>query len=283
METTTTTSPLTYVTGPFRDIFVPLAAVLATFLLPIMWIVTLYIVVGQAHFLTAYRYQYKGRRMNFLYISVAAVLAAGLGWYLVHQGPIAPLLAVSGILFALHFALDEFTLHSEKLSFEKLLTASAFTALFAGLVIHFVTRLPAMIPIVFGIFVLGCIVVRISTRKKISLAELYLGYVGILIVVLSFLFNLPGSILGIILLLHFVNWYVGYGGRVRGNPSRAQSYWLEVFETLAIMVVLYGAYVLGHQGYLFAFFGIGSYYAWAIAHIVLSFIASLPRVRTISA
>ena len=285
METTVATGPSKYATGPIRDIAIPLAAVIGTFTLPIMWIITLYIVIGQAHFFTAYRYQYKGGRMNFVYIVTAAVLALGLSWYLLAHGPIAPLLAVSGILFAMHFALDEFTLHAESLSHEKILSVVAFTAIFAGLVIHFITQLPVWIPAVLGLLVLGCVLVRVFMfmRAPASHAEVYLGYIAVLIIILSFVFKLPGSILGIILLLHFINWYVGYGGRVRGNPSRAQSYWLEVFVTLAIMVVLYGAYVLGHQGYLFAFFGIGSYYAWAIAHIVLSFIASLPRARTISA
>jgi hypothetical protein len=269
----------TFTTGPLREYVLPVSAVLLSIVLPFYLIAWMYIIVGHAHFLMAYLYQYRGKRMNFSYLLVAAaVLIASLWYFFVADLGFMPILVVAGILFALHFAIDEFTLHGEPFGREAWIAIAGFTLLFSSLVV--LVALPALTWLssaAYGVLA-GTVIVRLLlSRKPILKTERYLFLIGVLLLLLGAALNLPTHVLGVILLLHFMNWYVGYGVRLRARPERLRIYWKEVAVTLGICTALFAAFVYSEGTFLYALFGFTPYYAWAIAHILLSFVSSGSR------
>lgn len=114
--TITGAAPLQYRAGKLRDYVFPLIAALAVFALPFTYVMYAYILVGQAHFLMAYLYQYRGGKITKTYLFVALALGAAATLYLTSGIGITPLFIIAGTIFSAHFALDQFTLHGEPLS-----------------------------------------------------------------------------------------------------------------------------------------------------------------------
>lgn len=265
--------------GPLRDYGLPVAAVAATLALPFAYIMWAYLVVGHAHFLMAYLYQWRGKKMDARYLLLSALLLLAAGWYFLVAGAgVVPILVAAGILFALHFAIDEFTLHGERLDGRAWMSVAGFTLLFSSLIL--LVALPGFAAAPFaalGLF-LGFIALRfLVSRAKPTAGERYLWFTGALLAALALGFGLPESILGVLLLLHFANWYVGFGKRLRPRPERARTYWKEVAVTLGACLALFALYRFFGASMLAVFFGLGAYYAWAIAHILLSFVSAIPR------
>lgn len=266
--------------GPLRDYLVPLGAVVGVLLLPFQAIVWTYIILGQAHFLMAYLYQYRGKKMRRSYLVVATLLFIGAGWYFFFSGlGITALALAVSALFAAHFALDEFTLHGETLTKEALVTSVGFTLLFFSFVLVVVFPQFSFAPHLALTSIGATVVLRfLVSQKELTKAERYLWFVGTLLAVLALVLHLPASVLGIIILLHVFNWYVGFGVRLRTNVERARTYFKEVAITLGVCVLGGGLFAFTGAPVLGFFFGLASYYAWAIAHIVLSLVSSaVPR------
>ncbi len=269
-----------YGIGPYREYLFPLLALGAAALLPFQWIAYTFIVVGHAHFLMAYRYQYKAGKMNRGYALVALILLLGSVIYFILDGSLLPILLVSGILFAFHFGLDEFTLHNEALTLRTVMSALGFALLFSALIAVVAFPGLASLGIVAGILVAASITVRVlRSHTPISAGERYLWIVESVLFVLAVILNLPQQVLGVVLLLHFANWYMGYAGKVRSHPVRAKEYWYTFAVTLLVPLVLFVLWKFGYLPFLSVFFGLAFYYAWAIAHIILSFMTMKP-VRT---
>ena len=123
-----------YGPGLVRDVAFPLVAIAAAALLSFGQVVMVFVIVGQAHFLMTYFYQYRGGRMTRNYVIVAGLLLLYSTWYLLTAMSITPLVLLIGVLFSAHFAYDEFTLHNEKHSVLNILTVVGFTSLFASFV-----------------------------------------------------------------------------------------------------------------------------------------------------
>jgi hypothetical protein len=265
--------------GPLRDYALPVAAVVATLALPFMLIAWTYVVVGHAHFLMAYLYQWRGKKMNARYAAVAGLLLLAAGWYFFLSGyGIIPILLAAGILFAFHFAIDEVTLHGERFTRDAWIAIAGFTLLFSSLIVLVAVPGFAWSPQLAIAALGGSIAFRLFlSRAKISGAERYLWFVGVLLAALALVFGLPASILGVVLLLHFINWYVGFGKRLRSRPEKARSYWLEVASTLGLSAALFAAFLASGATFFSFAFGLGAYYAWAIAHILLSFVSQLGK------
>jgi hypothetical protein len=264
-------------TGPIRDIGFPLIAVMATLAFPFFWIVWLYLIVGHAHFLMAYLYQYRGKKMNGVYIAVAGMTLAGCLGYYFFVGNLMPFLVASGTLFALHFAIDEFTLHNERVSWISAANSIGFTLVFGSLLLLVAYPGLSSLPYLVGGIVCVALAGRFFFSTPVSKTEYYLWFIAFLLFVLGVILKLPESVLGVILLLHFANWYIGYGNRLKDRPARARSYWIEVAATLGLCALLFGAYLFLHMRWLDVLFSPFAYYAWALAHIVLSFVSSMPK------
>ncbi len=261
-----------------RDYALPLAALAAGTTFPLMAVVMLYVVTGQAHFFMGYLYQFRANKMNYVYVASAVVLAVLAYLYFTFSGALLPLVMLVGVLFSAHFAHDEILLHGETRTPAKLITVAGFTLYFSALVSSFIfPALTPYAPYALIIPVLAAIVRFFIDRTPPASSERYLWIVELVIFLVAFLSGNPGGVLGVIVLLHVANWYVGVGGRVAGNSARARTYWFEVTASLLVLSVLFALYVYGHAPALAFLFKVQYYYAWAIAHIVLSFAASLPR------
>lgn len=268
----------TYRTGPIRDYLFPLAALGASMLASFELILMLFIVTGQAHFLTAYWYQYRAGKMDVRYLLVAGVLFIAAIAYFFMSDALLPLLFLVGVLFSAHFAYDELQLHGEASTKAKLVTVAGFTAFFSALVVTFaVPALAPFAPFTLTIPVLALIVRFLLDPTKPGKAERYLWLVEAVIFFIAVGLGQSGTVLGVIVLLHVANWYVGFGTRLARDPVRLRAYWTQVVLILMALTLLFLIYLHARTPLLEFLFKSTYYYAWAIAHIVLSFIASLPR------
>ncbi len=259
-----------------RDFFVPAMAFLGAFTIPNSWITIAFVVVGQAHFVMTYLYQYRGKRMNAWYLLTFGALLAALGLYLFLVGEsLLPIFLAVATLFSIHFALDEVTLHGEVLDMRTGTTVIGFVALFIVmmLALAFPVYPFTSLPLIVGIIILCGVGTRLLTRARVSASEQYLWFVAVLLCVMGLGFGLLQQVLAMVILLHCFNWAFGYGERVREDSGRARRYWFETSLTLVASVALYATFVLLHVPFLRYFFLLTYYDAWAIAHIILSFTA----------
>ncbi|KND50622.1 MAG: hypothetical protein ABA06_04140 [Parcubacteria bacterium C7867-001] len=258
-----------------RDFAFPIVAILASLYFPKQFIIDAFLVVGQAHFLMAYLYQYRGKKMNQWYALVGLLTFAACALYFTAGGGVTAILIVAGILFALHFAIDECTLHEEKLSMRSWVAIGGFVAMFSSLILLVIYPHLVVVPIIASFLLAASIAVRtFVSRTPVSRTERYLWFVEASLFVLALVLGLPEQVLGVVLLLHFANWYVWYGGKVAERPGKAKGYWTEVIVTLAISAAAFAALRYFGASVFGLFFALQFYYAWAIAHILLSFVSA---------
>jgi hypothetical protein len=263
--------------GMVRDGLIPLVAFGGAIFLPNTWITVAFVVVGQAHFAMTFLYQYRGKKMNTWYLCTAGVLAlATLLYVLVWGELVVPIFLVVATLFSLHFALDEVTLHADTFTPRVISTVVGFVLLFVALMLSLVFPVYpfTLFPRVVAVLMVCGILVRLFSREPVARSEYYLWFVGSVLALMGIGLGLLQQVLAIVILLHCVNWMLGYGVRVQNDTKRARRYWLETLVTLLGSVLLYLLFTLAHVGILKYFFLLTYYDAWAIAHIVLSFRAS---------
>lgn len=259
-----------------RDFILPLPVFALALSLPFMWVIVGYTIIGQAHFVMTYIYQARGKKMTRGYLILAAILAAGFGLYFVAGGWILPLVFIVAALFAVHFAIDELTLHDSPRTMWSLVSSVLFMVLFFSFLIA--DMYPAY-AILSGILVVLCMVyglMRVAINHLPSHGERYLWYVAVLIVVLTIVFPAFSAlnILACVIWLHAINWAIGYGVRLRGREVEEPRYWILTILTFIGALMGWALFYFYDIGWLGAFFGLAPYYAWAIAHILLSFYAS---------
>lgn len=261
-----------------RDLLLPLITLILSVTLPFQLIVILFLIAGQAHFVMAYWYQWRGGKTDLRYMLTAVTLLVLGVAYFTLSGEAIPLLLAIGVLFSIHFAHDEIMLHGEPRNAPNIIAAVGFSLFFALLVTMFAfpalsgyASWTAIVPVLaFGI--------RLAVyRGKPSRTEWYLWLIEVIIGVVMVVTGNPDSALAAIVILHVVNWYVGYDSRLVGNTPRRIRYWIEVIAWLSIITALLVVYMHARTPVLDIIFRVRYYYAWAIAHIVLSYVASLPR------
>lgn len=254
-----------------REVGVPAALFAFCAVFPSTWVAATYLVVGQGHFLMAFLYQHRAGKMRTVrYIILAILTLAAAFWYFRDVGLAMPMLVVAATAFGLHFAVDEFYLHKEKVTWEKGLTIAGFGILYSTLMLKFASPIFApVVPYAVGA-ALALILLRIFSSVPASGAERYLWLVQGLLVLLAVIFNLPGQVLAVIILLHCANWALAYGEKVRPNPVRARRYWTDTTATLAVATLLFTISAYGAFS-VFQYLFVPMYWnAWAVAHFILS-------------
>lgn len=281
-----TAVPAFFLPGTFRTFFfltrngvLPLSVLLALYLLPQQFMFAAMIVGGQAHFLMAYLYQYRAGKMSQRYLLLAFSIATLFGMYFFISGAFFPLYFLVSLFFGIHFVIDEVTLHDESWSFMKVSTVVGFVVLFMAFVIHLV------FPILYTLFAIltfnavGVLVRLMLYSQRPSPVEWYLWFLEALIVLMVFAaIPIPFMLItSFVVILHFTNWMVGYGVRLRDDVARRRNYWLETVVSFVGIGILYVLFSSLYEPLFNLFFELGAYYAWAIAHIVLSFSLLAPR------
>lgn len=271
-----------YANGPLREYGLPFAVVLMSVTLPLWFIIGFYLIMGQAHFLMTYLYQYRGKRMTFWYLAVAVLLLLGTyGYFFMTDFGYVPLLLVASFLFGIHFAIDEYTLHGEKISAHAWPAIIGYGILFTTIVAQVVSpELVWLTYLAYGLIPVTILCRLILSRLSLLATERYLLYTSVLMLILGVVLHFPHQVLGLLLILHFMNWYVGYGVRVRAVPEKARRYWREVILSLALVGSLFLLSIVAYGTWAYILFGLTPYYAWAIAHILLSFVSALEPRRS---
>lgn len=261
-----------------RNIALPVALVGASAFLHGEFMFTLAIIVGQAHFLMAYLYQWRAKKMTQSYFLFAAIIAVLLLAYFVLSGdPLVLFLGLS-IFFALHFVVDELTLHDEKWNTAKLINAGGFMVLFSVLIVHVIFPMPTIVFSAIGLVVLIVAGRLAQGFESVSTSEYYLWFLQLLMVLLVVVIA-PVSQIALtvfILLAHFFNWMIGYSVKTTGTPMYTR-YWTETVFFLMLCTVGYGLFWFAVIPGLSIFFGVAAYHAWAAAHIALSFFLYRPQ------
>lgn len=261
----------------FRDYGVPIALLLVAYLFSENVISAAMIILAQSHFLMAYLYQYRGGKMNRWYILCASILLVVFAaiFAFVEQ-PLYFLFTIASLLFSIHFVIDEVTLHDETWTDEKAVTIVGFVLFFNA--IAFSTLYPGLrwLIIIFSTAVFSYMLVRLVKAHWPSNSERYLWFLSLLFS-LYYFFHTTSNLnflVFFIILLHGINWLLGYGVRMHGHKKEKQ-YWIETVFFLLLCGVLELVYVVTQTPYLVFFFSFLPYYSWAIAHIVLSAVATM--------
>ena len=249
-----------------------LGGLLAGIFLPSEWLIYAFVIAGQAHFFMAYLYQYRGGKMGSSYFLMGGVLLVGAFAYLYflgEQGVWAFLLVA--FLFPIHFALDEVHLHGNTLNTRSAGTVAGFSLLvFATVLIYAFPETELLYAAVAAVFFCGALV-RIFLRKEtLTRSEVYLWVTGVVVMLLAY-FGRPEQALSIIILLHGLNWCIGYGARLKGQGEKEKEYWLLTFITLGVSLLAFIGFTSLAIEPLRYFFLVFYYDLWAIAHVVLSF------------
>lgn len=255
-----------------RNVLIPLGVLLILVFIPSQWVLAAMIVGGHAHFALAYLYQMRAGKMSRTYLLVALLLMLLATLYFFLSGALLPLFFAVSLFFSTHFAYDEFTLHDEQWSWSKVTTAVSFVALFMALTVDMVYGAPLAVFLASGAVVVGALVRVVRQAPSPSRTEYYLWFLALLVTLMT-VGVIPvafGAITTFIIILHFFNWMIGYGIRVSAKPVVRKRYWQDTVVVIVLCGALYGVFLLWAPGLFQVFFAIGSYYAWAIGHIVLS-------------
>ena len=271
-------------------------------LLPLLWWLTpkqfffLYAVSGQAHFALTYWYQYRNGKLAFKLRPIALYLATlGGCFYLAYMHQPYFVMATA-TFFMIHFMLDEFKINTERLTLPLFLAGTPLLAFFVIALYHhqFSVTLPSKIagiglyfqplnaymgwamPTLWGlagITVLGYGVLSWINRR--------LNVYGALMLVLglAMMWEFPDLpiiyvryMFGIVILLHYFNWYVGVFVKLRNvNPGGLKTYMSEIVIANVISAALFfsmyfstSALYVGH----FGIFGEQAFLAWTMMHLL---------------
>jgi len=263
----------------FRNIILPLLVVAELYFLPYWFVLATMIVGGQAHFFMAYLYQFRAGKMKRGYLMAAAVIAALIIFYYLVSGAFIPLYIAVSILFITHFAFDEFTLHDEKWTFSKVSSAVGLVVTFMTLVLHSVHPILIVLLSVLIINGIGIVIRLVRNAASVSPAEWYMWFLQALVILMVFgTIPIPmTSITSFIIILHFFNWMIGYGVKLRDLKKPRNRYWIETGVSFVGFGILYWLFYMVSEPLFALFFTVSAYYAWAIGHILLSAFLMKPR------
>jgi len=246
-------------------------------------VLLLFIYMGQAHFVLAYWYKCKtfrnAIRMPMMWLWAVLVLVLFTANFLALM-PYNFLIAVTAILFAVHFVIDELELLKEHTGFFR------SSILFGGVVVLFVIEI---LQFAFGIvfasnFLLFAAIATIlltiagAFRPNTISTSFFRTYVITLAGISGCAIVFSQSIhlavpLGFIILAHYFIWYLDYYSRVRANPIYSKIY---IQRVVLLNVLMFGIWALVHFGvtvpFYEYFFTEVYFYIWTCIHILFSFI-----------
>jgi len=199
---------------------------------------TLFIIMGQAHFVATYYAQYRAGKITTAYlIRYAIAFIIFFGGY--HLYPNSLMLEKFTVLWiAFHGVGDELYLVRSSPSFALTLTSLICVVLYVSIDWQCYSS---------GIIVVCAIAVGIAyfARKQrnvtITDAEKYL-LLGML-VFLAFLLRRDDAIIGAFIIYHYASWYLTLFNRYRGDSRKLQHYLVNIISINAISLTLFLAYL----------------------------------------
>lgn len=236
----------------------------------------LFVVMGQAHFASAYLYQYKAGKIRWKYVvSYSGVLAlffyAALTWR--DQRLVA---AIASVYFVHHFWVDERHLLGDRPHPFFTLESGPFFIMYVGYIFYSLryfdvrglVAASGAAGIAVYLFLLYWSKIKFTSRNAYFLL-LNLGIFGVCISGAQ-----VGSeyLMGFIILMHYSNWYTNYYFKFSNNKPLLHSYLRNIF---VINAAVFTAYLLFKSyptqlGFLNVFFSQYFFYVWATIHILFT-------------
>lgn len=234
-------------------------------------------VLGQGHFLGAYYYQWKAKKIRTFWACVYVALAALFFYIAVSTHRLEWFVLCAGVLFFIHHFFDEVTLWGKERSFFRaleltppILLYSSFTAdvLFGTALTVYASALSVALMLVYVFFV----------ARKLYVPDALSIYFALITISLLFLKWIvaasiaPETLLGSVILYHYICWYIYFYFRFAKDATKQSMY---VREMLAIHAIVFGVYAVflyttwGSLNLGYVFLPI-YFYIWAILHILFS-------------
>lgn len=247
----------------------------------VMWMPGFYLTkavvfFGQGHFLLAYLYQWKAKKIGLRYlVSYGVMVTALFVLYAFVPHPSQWLPIVAGVLFSVHLLGDE--LYIAGIERTRLVTTylASFIALYA-LVLVSSAYLIAVSVWVIALCLLPVLYVayRRTREQSWSFLEMLM-----LLGVAHFVYALvtqarPAEVFVIFaftIIAHYVRWYLFYWSKLSDKHEARSVYVRDVVLVHVILGVLFVAYLIeGYTGSMSIFFDPTLFYVWTILHIVFS-------------
>ncbi len=258
-----------------RVVAVAVAVWLAWYL-PAQMLLYAMIALGQAHFVLAYWYQADAGKWNLRKLSFVIALV-GLSLWLLTILPLMVFVFVTGVLFLVHFALDEIYLLGGKVSLYTTLECLPFLFLYSGLLSDTMlgteTFLLSLIASGIALLIL-CVVSLERKRMPNALSGVYLVWavmtLGACLVFQSF--GSGNSIVWFLTLIgvHYGVWYGAYWFRLRGKSDRQRTYlWRSIGVNIAMLFLIF-VWLIQLLPPLALLFAPSLFYVWTVIHILTS-------------
>jgi len=234
-------------------------------------------VFGQGHFLGAYYYQWKAGKMKMKWVIVYAVLTIALFYWAVALHQYAYIALSAAVLFFIHHFQDEVTLFRKERSLMRTLEQLPPIILFSSLAGDALLRsdftLAASLFSI-AVFILY-VILSVIRRESPDVLGVYYWLItaGLLSLFFFHVHPAPETLMGSVVLFHYVCWYVFFYFRFASNPAKQLVYIRDMF---AVHGVVFGTYVLWIAGPVATQIAFGYiylpvyFYIWAILHILFS-------------
>jgi hypothetical protein len=256
-----------------RLLLVPIVA-LGAFLLPLELVVTLFIVLGHAHFALAYLYRYKAGKLPLWYLAVTLGVFSASVWFLgVDRWP-EMLIFLAGAHFWLHFSFDESFLFKEKLGYMSTIAALPFFLTLMAYLLQSLFYMQVLWPS--ALLSLGIALASLgllALLRAFSPSRIYMLTLGFAIALtLLFYPDIPlERVAGFLILLHYAEWYGEYIVKLWSRPSSLARFGRDVVIVNVIVAVLYTGFVaVPALSFLAVFFHPLYFYAWTLLHTLSS-------------
>lgn len=249
----------------------------AVILLDAKEITVAFIVFGQGHFIAAYYYQWRAGKLTDHWLTFYVAGAAVLFAYAYMTQAFEIIAFVTMVIFLLHHFQDEVLLFGKERSLirtlEQLGPVIMYTAIIADALFGSYTALYAAYVVLALLVVYGACITVFKTYAPDVLSWYFtLITVALVYIALANLRIDASALAGLLILNHYVCWYVHFYFRFENNPERLKGYIRDmlVINALVVATFLLFLYVPLSQPLLVWFFAPMYFYIWTILHIVSS-------------
>jgi hypothetical protein len=237
-------------------------------------LVTLFIVLGQGHFVIAYLYRWRAgtvRRRTLIAYLVAVALFGGGYWA---TGDARLLAAVTSIYFAWHMLTDERYLLGGTAKPAALLEVSPALLMLAAFQVEHLYALDGLFLAAAVGATLWAVRALVGVRFGRPSDRITHYFLGAWVLLCSlYLSGRPidaDTLWGTIILYHYFNWYLFYGLRFAERPGPRGRFLVDVAWINGVMVVGFLIWRSGSAPGLDLWFGREAFYVWTCLHLVFT-------------
>jgi len=213
-------------------------------------VLTLFIVLGQAHFFGSYIYQIAGGKLRSPYALLYPIVLSALLGYVFFVKDFDLLVAVTAIQFLVHFLQDEVRILAHKHSLFTTLSGLPIVIIYSGFIVDAIYGF-AVLP--YTLLTAGVVIslyIALSYRHKHtpSSADLYFHIItGILFLIAFMHFSIRvEELIGFLIIFHYINWYLYLFEKFRHTKSSLRTY---IRRMVLVNVLVIGAFSLYRSGF----------------------------------